>query len=178
MRETALRMSRLVMVIFLVPGVCINHFQPLVKHESMNLLDTRRILRGDDDFMITAAFGFSSVLSREQHGDNADFFCCLEGADDIGAIAAGGEAYEDIAGFGESLDAAGENMFVDVVVTNAGDGGGVSVETNGCECAALAVVTPDEFFRQVHRIGSAATVAENDYFAACGNSLGDQPTGR
>lgn len=132
----------------------------------MDLLDAGGVVGGDDDFVVTAALGFSAVFSAEEDGGDADFFCCLEGADDIGAIAAGGEADEDIAGFCEGLDAARENMFVAVVVTNAGDRGGVSVETNGGECAALAVVTSDEFFRQVHCIGSAATVAAGEEFSA------------
>ena len=132
----------------------------------VDLLDAGGVVGGDDDFVVTAALGFSTVFPAEENGGDADFFCRLEGADDIGAIAAGGEADEDIAGFGESLDAAGENMFVAVVVTNAGDGGGVSVETNGGECAALAVVTPNEFFRQVHRIRGAAAVSAGEEFSA------------
>ena len=102
-----------------------------MQNEGVNFLDAGGVVGGDDDFVIAAAFGLSAVFAGDEDGDDIEFFGRLECADDIGAIAAGGEADEDIARFGESFYATGENMFVAVVVADAGDGGGVSVETNG-----------------------------------------------
>ncbi len=93
----------------------------------MDFLDAGCVIAGDDDFVVAGATGFAAVFTREQDGGDAEVMSGSKSREDIGAVAAGGEADEDIGRFSEGLDRSGKDLVVAVVVANAGNGSGVRV---------------------------------------------------
>jgi len=132
----------------------------------MGLLRGRAAVARDDEIAGGEAFGFAAAATEESDGRQAPFFCLVQGGEDVGGVAAGGEDHEQILGAGETGDLAGEGMFVAVVVDHAGEQRAVGGEGDGGERAAVFRVAADELGREVGRFGGAATVAADQKFPA------------
>lgn len=154
------------MIKLAIPLDGIDCLQPLVENQRVDFLDACGAVGWHDDLMIAGAARLAAVFPGEQDGGDAEGFRLDESGEHIGAVAAGGEADEHIARFAKRLDAAGKYLFVAVIVADAGDGGGVGVETDGGQGTTIPAITTDELFGQMHGIRRAAAIAAGEELAA------------
>jgi len=135
-----------------------------MEYKRVNFLNAGGAVGWHDDFMIAGAACLAAVFPSEQDGSDAEGFCGGKSGEHIGAVTAGGEADENIARFAKRFDAAGKHLFVAVIIADAGNRGGVGVEADGRQGAAISVITTDKFLGQMHGIRRAATIAAGEKF--------------
>ncbi len=76
---------------------------------------------------------FSAAVAGEADGVDVHLFCLVEGFEDVGGVAGGGDGEEDVAGLAEGFDLALEDAVEAVVVAGGGEDGGVGGEGDGSE---------------------------------------------
>lgn len=130
------------------------------------LLDARGVLGGYIQQGVGVVFHRTAGLAS--HGDdfNAHLLGHLEGVEDVFGVAGGGDAHDDITGFGGAAQQAREDEVVAVVVAHGGEVGGVAVEGFGVERWPVEVETAGEFRGKVLRVCRAAAVSAEMDFAA------------
>ncbi len=100
-----------------------------------------------------------------------------EGAEEVFAVAGGGDGEEDVAGGGEGFELAGEDVVEGVVVADGGEDGGVGGEGDGAEGGAVDGEAGDEFGDEVLGVGGGAPVAGDEEEAAGFESGGGEFSG-
>ena len=136
-----------------------------MQDQGVNFLNAGGVPAWDDDFMVTEAAGLAAIAAGEHDGGEPLPGGRLEGGDDVGAVAARGEADENIATPAQGFHTARKNVCVTIVVANAGDGSGIRIEAQGRQCAAFEAVTSDEFLGEVKRVSGTAAIAASEEFA-------------
>ena len=109
------------------------------------------------------------------HGDdlNAHLLGRFEGFEDVFGIAGGGDAHDDIAGFGSAPQESREDEVIAIVVAHGGEVGGVAVKGLGVERRPIEVETAGKFRSEVLGIGRAAAVAAEMDLAAIAQRFGN-----
>ena len=110
----------------------------------MRFLDVHGYGGGDDDVVIAEVVHFAAAVAGEADGDEVLFSGLVEGVEDVGRVAGGGDAEEEVAGLAEGFDLAGEDL-VEAEVVGAGcEDGGVGGEGDGAEGGAVVGKADDE----------------------------------
>src|SRR5277367_3279090 len=98
----------------------------------------------------------------------------LEGFEDVGGVAGGGDAEEDVAGLAEGFDLAGEDLVEAEVVGAGGEDGGVGGECDGAEGGAVFGEADYELGYEVLGVSGGAPVAGNEELVAGFERLGGE----
>jgi hypothetical protein len=88
----------------------------------VGLLDVHGDGGRDDDVVVAEVAHFAAAGAGEADGDEVLLSGLVEGVEDVGGVAGGGDGEEDVAGLAEGFDLAGEDLVVAEVV---GAGGGM-----------------------------------------------------
>lgn len=128
----------------------------------MGFLDAGRDVGGHLDAQVADSGHLTAAAAGESDGDRAAGFGRLQGFEDVGAVAGGRKADDDVARPGQRLDLAGEHGVEAVVVADSREDGGVGGEGDGRQAAALLLEAADEFGGQVLAVGGAAAVAHEE----------------
>jgi hypothetical protein len=137
-----------------------------VLESKVRLLNVHGYSRRDDDVVIAEVTHLAAVVAGEADGGDADFFGLMKRFYDVGGIAGGGDAEEDIAGLAESFDLALEEVVVAEVVAGGGEDGGVGGEGDGAEGGPIDGEADDEFGDEVLSVGGGASIACNEQLLA------------
>ena len=137
----------------------VDQLAEMVDQEEMSLLRRRATLAGDNQVAGGEALGFAAAAAEEGYGGEVEVFCLVEGGENVGGIAAGGEHDEQIFRAREAGDLAREGVFVAVVVDDAGEEGAVGGEGDSWQGAAVFGVTADEFGGKMGGLSGAAAIA-------------------
>ena len=140
----------------------------------VGLLDVHRDGRGDDDVVVAEVAHFAAVVAGEADGGDALVSGLVEGVDDVGGVAGGGDAKEDVAGLAEGFDLAGEDLVEAEVVASGGEDGGVGGEGDGAEGGAIDGESDDELCDEVLGVCGGATVARDEELVAGCHGLGGE----
>lgn len=108
------------------------------------------------------------------HGDEPAFTRRRDAFQDIGGVPARTDADGDIALAAMSSNLAGEELFIPIVIGDARNRGDVRCQGDRGEGHAVASIAPDEFSRDVRRIGGAASITEEKNLIAAVEGLGDE----
>ena len=132
----------------------------------MGFLDALGVAGGDVeeeiDFAGERAAGFSGESDEEGAASAAGF----DAVNDVGAGTAGGNCNEHVLWCDQGFDLAREDLAKAIVISRGGQDGGIGGKSEGGKAFAIRRQTNDEFGGEVQRVGSAATVAEEDDLAA------------
>lgn len=139
----------------------------------VGLLDVHGGAGGDDEVMVAVGGHFASSVAREAYCENTLFFALGEGVEDIGGVARGGDAEEDVAGLGEGFNLTGEDLVEAEVVAAGGEDGGVYRQRYGTQRGAVDGEAYDEFGDEVLSVGGGASVAGYEELAAVAHGFGD-----
>src|SRR6185312_9444460 len=118
----------------------------------------------------------ASSVAGEADGGEAHLAGLVEGAEDVGRVAGGGDAEEDVAGLAEGFDLALEDVVEAVVVAAGGEDGGVRGEGNGAEGGAVDGEADGEFGGEMLGVGGGATVAGDEELVAGAHGVGGELT--
>ena len=129
------------------------------------LLDVHGGGGGDDDVVVAEVAHFAAAVAGEADGGDALSGGLMEGLEDVGGVAGGGDAEEDVAGLAERFDLAGEDLIEAEVVAAGGEDGGVGGESDGAEGGAVVGEADDEFGDEVLGVGGGASVAGDEELA-------------
>jgi hypothetical protein len=132
----------------------------------VGLLNALRIGGGNVEEKID--FGTEGAAGFAGEGDQirAAVAAGLYTADDVGAGAAGGEGNQDILRRDQGFDLAGEDALEAIVVAGGGEDGRIRGQRQGWEAGALGAEANNQLGGEVNGVRSAATVSEEDEFAA------------
>ena len=125
----------------------------------MDLLNPRCSEAWNYDLVIATPFGQSPILASEKYGRESEVLSSPESTEYVGAIATGAEADKNIAGTSKRFNLARKDAIVAIIVADAGQGGNIRIDADGRESTALEVVTSDQFFGKMERVGSAASIS-------------------
>jgi len=89
-------------------------------NQNMAFLYSGGIRRRYNHGVIAQGSYFAAVISQQAHGDQARFFSGMNCRNDVAAVAAGGNAYQNIPWFSERLDLAGKYVLEAVIVSYRG----------------------------------------------------------
>ncbi|MCY1180230.1 hypothetical protein D9M73_206610 [compost metagenome] len=89
----------------------------------------------------------------------------LDGLDDVGRVAAGGDGQQYVAGLAEGADLLGEDFVVAVVVGDRGDGRAVGGQCDGRQARALAFEAVQQLGGEVLGVAGGAAVAAGQNLA-------------
>src|SRR5205085_8272228 len=92
-----------------------------VVQDLVRLLYPRGDRGGDDQLDVTEAAGLAAVLAEEAGGHQALFLRQADGAEQVGAVAAGRHGDQHVARIAERLDLAREDVVEAEIVAGAGD---------------------------------------------------------
>ena len=115
--------------------------------------------------MSHAVFASPPSLPRKPIVTSPAVRAVLECAEDVGAVATGGEADQYIPGPAQGFDLAAEDVFVSEVVGRARQHADIEQRDRG-QRPAIAFVAGDELFGEVDRVGRAAAIAGQQDLAA------------
>jgi len=136
---------------------------------------------GDDDVVIAEIAHLAATVAGEADGGEAGFAGLFEGLKDVGRVAGGGDAEEDVAGLAEGFDLASEDLIEAEVVGAGGEDGGVGGEGDGAEGGAGVGEADYELGDEVLGVGCGASVSGDEEFVAgahgVGGELGDGDKG-
>ena len=110
----------------------------------VGLLDVHGDVGGDDDVVVAEGGHFPAAVAGEADGVDVHLFCLVEGFEDVGRVAGGGDAEEDVAGLAEGFDLACEDLVEAEVVAAGGEDGGVGGEGDGAEGGAVGGEADDK----------------------------------
>ena len=119
----------------------------------VHFLNPRGTSRGNAQAKVARGSHLASRFTRQPDDDDIALASRLNGAQDIPAVAAGGDCQQDVARSGVSRELAGKHLFISVIVSNRGEGRRVGVQGDGPEGAPLAEETARKFRSDVLRIG-------------------------
>ena len=129
-------------------------------------LDVHGDVGGDDDVVIAEVPHLTAAASAEADGDEVHLAGLMEGLEDIGGVAGGGDAEEDVAGLTEGFDLTREDAIEAEVVAGGGKDGGVGGEGYGAEGGTVGGEADYELGDEVLGVGGGASVAGDEEFAA------------
>ena len=138
------------------------------------LLDVHGGGGGDDDVVVAEVAHLAAAAAAEADGDDVHLAGLIEGAEDVGGVAGGGDAKEDVAGLAERFDLAGEDLIEAEVVAAGGEDGGVGGESDGTEGWAVVGEADDEFGDEVLGVGGGASVTGDEELAAGLHGVGGE----
>ncbi len=150
-----------------------DHAEDVLEGE-VGFLDVHGGAGGDDDVVIAEGAHFAAVAAAEADGVDAHLFALEEGFDDVGGVAGGGDAEEDVVGLGEGFDLPLEEVVVAEVVSGGGEDGGVGGEGDGAERGAVDGESDDELGDEVLGVGGGATVAGDEELMAGAHGVGGE----
>src|SRR5216683_1052874 len=105
--------------------------------------------------------GGVEVEALDEHAEDV-----LEGDEDVGGVAGGGDAEEEVAWCPKGFDLAGEDLVEAKVVGAGGEDGGVGGEGDGAEGRAVVGEADDELGDEVLGVGGGASVAGDEELVA------------
>ena len=155
----------------------VDQIAEVVDEKEVGFLRGAAGVAGDDQIDGGETFGFATTAAKKRDAFQIEFGCGAQCGEDVGRVAAGGDADHEVAGLGEAFDLAREGEFEAVVVANAGDERAVGVERDGGERAAVFEIAADEFGGEMLRFSSAATVAADQEFFPRAEAFHDQRAG-
>ena len=132
----------------------------------VGLLDVHGGGGGDGDEVVGEGAHVTAVVAGEADGVDGVGAAVLKGAEDVGGVAGGGDAEEDVAGGAEGFELAGEDAVEAEVVAGGGEDGGIGGEGDGAEGGAVDGEADDELGDEVLGVGGGATVAGDEELAA------------
>lgn len=132
----------------------------------MAFLYARYVGRRDIDAEL-AQVGYLSAGSTGQ-ADRCDteFVGDVQCAHDIGRVARGRDRDEYILGFCMGLELPAEQRFIPIIITDCGEYRGVGGQRYGRQGGAIESEAADQFCGDMLRIGRAAAISGEQYFAA------------
>ena len=129
---------------------------------------------GDDDVVLAEVAHLAAAVAAEADSGEAGSAGLFEGVEDVGRVAGGGDAEEEVAGFAEGFDLAGEDLIEAEVVGAGGEDGGVGGEGDGPEGRAGVGEADDELGDEVLGVGGGASVAGDEELAAGLHGVGGE----
>ena len=132
----------------------------------VGLLDVHCDGGRDDDVVVAEVAHFAAAGAGEADGGNAGFPGLMEGVEDVGGVAGGGDAEKEVAWCAEGFDLAGEDLVESKVVGAGGEDGGVGGEGDGAEGRAVVGEADDELGDEVLGVGGRASVAGDEELVA------------
>jgi hypothetical protein len=132
----------------------------------VGLLDVHRDFGGDDDVVVAEVGHFASAVAGKADGGDVHLFGLMKGIEDVGGVAGGGDAEEDVAGLAEGFDLAREDVVEAEVVAGGGKDGGVGGEGDGAKGGAVGGEADDELGYEVLGVGGRASIAGDEELAA------------
>ena len=151
---------------FLFEVVALDEHAEDVFEGEVGFLDVHGDGGGNDDVVIAEVAHLAAAVAGEADGGEPDFAGLMEGVEDVGRVAGGGDAEEDVAGLAEGFDLAGEDLVEAEVVGAGGEDGGVGGEGDGAEGGAVVGEADDELGDEVLGVGGGASVAGDEEFVA------------
>lgn len=131
--------------------------------------------------MVAEVAHSAAVVAGEADGGDAHFFGLIEGAEDVGGVAGGGDAEEDVAGLSEGFDLALEEVVEAVVVAGGGEDGRVGGKGDGAEGGTVDGEADDELGYEMLGVGGGASVSGDEELVAgvhgCGGEFADGDDG-
>src|SRR3989338_3954006 len=156
----------------------IHHLGDDVPYQNMGFLDARRVFSfGSAQETIHLSRHLSSIPAGKAYSDDFEFFAGFDGCQDIGGIAAGGNSHGHIPFFPQGLHLLGKDLFIVVVVGDAGNGGSVCSQGKCRQGRSFNAKAVDEFSGNVLRVCRAAAVAEEEELVPPKKGLRDQVDG-
>jgi hypothetical protein len=147
----------------------------------VGLLDVHGDGGWDGDEVVAEVAHSAAACSGEAYGGDLHFAGLFEGAEDVGRVAGGGDAQEEIAGLAECFDLAGKDLVEAEVVAACGEDGGVSGEGDGAKGGAGVGEADDELGDEVLGVGGGASVTGYEELVAglhgFGGEFGDVDEG-
>jgi hypothetical protein len=144
-------------------------------------LDVHGDVGGDDYVVIAEVPHLAAAVAAEADGDEVHRAGLVEGLEDIGGVAGGGDAEEDVSGLAEGFDLTREDAIEAKVVAGSGKDRGVCGEGDGAEGGTVCGEADYKLGNEVLGVGGGASVAGDEEFAASlhgvGGDLGDGDDG-
>ncbi len=155
----------------------LHKFADNMSDHDVAFLDTRRVGGGHVQEDLRVILHPAAGLAG--HGDDvhAHLLGHFEGIEDVLGVAGGGDAHDDVAGFGGAAQKAREDKVVAVVVAHGGEVGGVAMEGFGVERRPVEVEAAGEFGGEVLGVGRTAAVAAEVDFSAAAQGGSDEVRG-
>ena len=138
----------------------------------VGFLNALRIARGDVDQQIHFPGERAAGFAGEGDNECPESCACSNAADNVRAVAAGGEGYEYITRGDERFDLPLENMVEAEVVRGRGEHGRIRGQGQSGEPGAVFSQADHEFRREMQRIRGASPITEEDDFPAGAERLG------
>jgi len=140
-----------------------DHAEDVLERE-MRLLDVHSDGRGDDDAVVAKAAHLAAVVAGQAESGDAHLLGLVQGFDDVGRVAGGGDTEEDVAGLTESFDLALEETVKAEVVASGRQDGGVGGESDGAQGRPIDGQANDELGHEVLSVRSRASVSGDEQF--------------
>ena len=96
-------------------------------------------------FRIGQPLELASTPTGQNHRAHASRLRLLQGKDQVGRIATGGEEDEDISRSAKRFDLAGKNPIEAEIVADAGQGRSIGGKADGGQGAAVILIATDQF---------------------------------
>ena len=130
----------------------------------VSFLNALGILGGNIDEEIHAGGEFASALAGHPDYERPTGTAGFGAANYIGALAAGGNRDNDVAGVDERLDLARIDSFEAEIIRGSGEDGSIRGEGNRWKTDAIPMEANDKFGGEVLCVGGAAAIAEEYHF--------------
>src|SRR5579859_67050 len=142
-----------------------------VLDREVQLLNARRVTRGDDQADVSDVLQLPASLPHERDHGHAARLCGLRRANHIGTLARGRMQDQHIAGLGERFYLSREDLIEAHVVRACGEQRRVGCERDSPHRGAIGLVADDVLGRDMLRVGRAAAVAGKVQRAAVAQRL-------
>src|SRR5690348_9180619 len=126
----------------------------------VSFLDALDILGGNIDKEVHAGSKLASRFASHPDYERPTGTAGFGAANNIGALAAGGNRDNDVAGGDERLDLARIDGFEAEIIRGSGKDGGIRGEGNRRKTEAVAMEANDKFGGEMLGVGGAAAIAE------------------
>src|SRR5690348_3932700 len=126
----------------------------------VSFLNALGILRGNINEEIHAGSKLASRFARHPDYERPTGTAGFGAANNIGALAAGGNRDKDVAGGDQGLDLARIDRFEAEIIRGSGEDGCVRGEGNRRKAEAIAMQANDKFGGEMLGVGGAAAIAE------------------
>ncbi len=139
--------------------------------EQVRLLDARRVVGGGDQAGIHQAPEAPAPAAAKAGGLGPQGARLFQRPQDIGAVAGGADADDQIPRPAQGLDLAGEDLVEAIIIANGRQGGAVRGQGDRGQAGPVALEPPDEFRGQVLAIRRAPPIAEPEDPAPAGQAV-------